>query len=280
MAVTSTYRLPRLASADGQWVIEGHGVDPDIEVDNDAASVIEAQTTQLERAVQEVMKQMATKRTRCRRVRLIRSSRGADSSRETACHRGDRIMRTALAILISIGATTTAIQQSPDVLEGQPRFDQGDAVYYVWHEGRTWHVRWTAMDRGHDFKGIVAVTGGTLGSLKENDSEKEALQFLASQRRVPVGNDRNDPGLRVAEVPTINRTIIRPDGADKIVFDARTSNSIGGFDFVPDDSTTILQLDLQIDKKSVPGLVRLGKKMKKASEMPVAISLRPAAPSQ
>ncbi|MDB4907724.1 MAG: peptidase [Gemmatimonadetes bacterium] len=51
-----------LASADGQWIIEGHGVDPDIEVENDAASVLAGKDNQLERAVQEVMKQMATKR--------------------------------------------------------------------------------------------------------------------------------------------------------------------------------------------------------------------------
>jgi tricorn protease len=47
-----------LASASGQWVIEGHGVDPDIEVENDAASVLAGKDNQLERAVQEVMKQM------------------------------------------------------------------------------------------------------------------------------------------------------------------------------------------------------------------------------
>ena len=51
-----------LASADGQWVIEGHGVDPDIEVDNDPASVLAGKDPQLERAVAEVMKQMATKK--------------------------------------------------------------------------------------------------------------------------------------------------------------------------------------------------------------------------
>jgi tricorn protease len=51
-----------LASVDGQWVIEGHGVDPDIEVENDAASVLAGKDPQLERAVAEVMKQMATKR--------------------------------------------------------------------------------------------------------------------------------------------------------------------------------------------------------------------------
>jgi tricorn protease len=51
-----------LASVDGQWIIEGHGVDPDIEVENDAASVLAGKDNQLERAVAEVMKQMATTR--------------------------------------------------------------------------------------------------------------------------------------------------------------------------------------------------------------------------
>ncbi len=46
------------ASVDGKWVIEGHGVDPDIEVDNDPKSVIDGRDPQLERAVEEVMKQI------------------------------------------------------------------------------------------------------------------------------------------------------------------------------------------------------------------------------
>jgi tricorn protease len=46
------------ASADGRWVIEGHGVDPDIEVENDPKSVIEGRDPQLERAVEELMKKV------------------------------------------------------------------------------------------------------------------------------------------------------------------------------------------------------------------------------
>ena len=46
------------ASAKGEWIIEGHGVDPDIEVDNDPKSVIEGRDPQLERAVAEVMKKL------------------------------------------------------------------------------------------------------------------------------------------------------------------------------------------------------------------------------
>jgi tricorn protease len=42
----------------GDWIIEGHGVDPDIEVDNDPKSVIEGRDPQLERAVAEVEKRL------------------------------------------------------------------------------------------------------------------------------------------------------------------------------------------------------------------------------
>ena len=44
------------ASTDGQWIIEGHGVDPDIEVDNDPLSVIQGRDPQLERGVEEILK--------------------------------------------------------------------------------------------------------------------------------------------------------------------------------------------------------------------------------
>jgi len=49
------------AGAKGEWVIEGHGVDPDIEVDNDPKSVIAGRDPQLERAIAEVMKQLQAK---------------------------------------------------------------------------------------------------------------------------------------------------------------------------------------------------------------------------
>jgi len=48
-----------LASADGKWVIEGYGVDPDINVENDPKSVIAGRDPQLERTVAELMKQLA-----------------------------------------------------------------------------------------------------------------------------------------------------------------------------------------------------------------------------
>ncbi len=43
---------------DGSWAIEGHGVDPDIVVDNDARSILAGRDPQLERGVEEVLRMM------------------------------------------------------------------------------------------------------------------------------------------------------------------------------------------------------------------------------
>ncbi len=40
---------------DGNWIIEGHGVDPDIEVDFNARDYLEGRDPQLERGIQEVL---------------------------------------------------------------------------------------------------------------------------------------------------------------------------------------------------------------------------------
>jgi len=46
------------ASKNGEWVIEGYGVDPDIEVDNDPNSVLAGKDPQLERAITEIMSKL------------------------------------------------------------------------------------------------------------------------------------------------------------------------------------------------------------------------------
>ena len=50
-------------NAKGEWVIEGYGVAPDIEVENDPKSVIQGKDPQLERAVTEVMNKLKVKPT-------------------------------------------------------------------------------------------------------------------------------------------------------------------------------------------------------------------------
>jgi tricorn protease len=50
-------------SKDGKdWVIEGHGVDPDIVVDNDPAKEFKGEDQQLDRAIQEIQTELKTKR--------------------------------------------------------------------------------------------------------------------------------------------------------------------------------------------------------------------------
>jgi tricorn protease len=46
-------------STDGEWIVEGYGVDPDIEVVDDPSKMVDGGDPQLERAVQEVMKSLA-----------------------------------------------------------------------------------------------------------------------------------------------------------------------------------------------------------------------------
>jgi tricorn protease len=49
-----------LANPKGEYIIEGYGVDPDIEVENDPKSVIAGRDPQLERAVAELMKKLSS----------------------------------------------------------------------------------------------------------------------------------------------------------------------------------------------------------------------------
>jgi tricorn protease len=46
-------------SAKGEWIIEGHGVDPDIVVENDPRSLIEGKDPQLQRGIEELLKRIA-----------------------------------------------------------------------------------------------------------------------------------------------------------------------------------------------------------------------------
>jgi tricorn protease len=60
-----TVNVPQFAllNPQGEYIIEGYGVDPDIEVDNDPRSVIAGGDPQLERAIAELMKQINAKPT-------------------------------------------------------------------------------------------------------------------------------------------------------------------------------------------------------------------------
>jgi tricorn protease len=49
----------RFFGLEGKWIIENHGVDPDIQLVNDPGSMVRGEDPQLERAIDEVKKAMA-----------------------------------------------------------------------------------------------------------------------------------------------------------------------------------------------------------------------------
>jgi tricorn protease len=55
-----TVFVPEFGTADaaGHWIIEGHGVDPDIVVEQDPLAVLKGHDPQLERGVEELMKRL------------------------------------------------------------------------------------------------------------------------------------------------------------------------------------------------------------------------------
>jgi tricorn protease len=46
----------------GNWIIENHGVDPDIEIDNDPVSEWNGEDRQLDRAIEEVMNELRNRK--------------------------------------------------------------------------------------------------------------------------------------------------------------------------------------------------------------------------
>jgi len=55
---SETVPTSAIYSTNSQWIIEGHGVEPDIEVVDDPAAMARGADPQLERAVAELMKQL------------------------------------------------------------------------------------------------------------------------------------------------------------------------------------------------------------------------------
>ena len=51
------------ANTKGEWIIEGYGVDPDIQVENDPKAILEGHDPQLERGVTELLNKLKVKPT-------------------------------------------------------------------------------------------------------------------------------------------------------------------------------------------------------------------------
>ncbi len=165
-----------------------------------------------------------------------------------------------LLVLAFIGSSTLVFPQPP-LYEGRPAFREGsDRCYYVWNEGRKWHVRWTS--RGHllRFSGSVLAEEGELQSLKRIDLEVES-RVVRPGGPLLVRNRFGRPhavAMRLPVVATREQDHIEKEGDRRIVFHARTDADIDGFDFKVNDRVRTLRFILEIDGRSRVEEVEVG----------------------
>jgi hypothetical protein len=184
-------------------------------------------------------------------------------------------MYLVLFVLV-LGISPSVFAQS-DKFEGAPVIAEGaDLGYYVWKEGETWHVRWTTMGKMRSFTGSVDSTGGKLKSLKRIDVEKERKVLYPGRAPSVWVGPRGRIHSRGGRAPVVvekTQDKIDKDGDYRIVFSALTNNDIDGFDFKLDKGVTLLRLILDIDGRSMPQRVAIGKNGLKAPTLPLEVHI-------
>jgi hypothetical protein len=148
------------------------------------------------------------------------------------------------------------------LFEGRPAFKEGtNRCYFVWREGRDWHVRWTTRGNLLRFSGQVRAEEGELQSLKRIDVEVERRVIRPGGpvvARGPWGRPRVVAG-RPPVVATREQDHIQKDGDRRIVFLARTDDDIDGFDFKVDKKVRTLHFILEIEGKTRTEEVEVGR---------------------
>ena len=175
--------------------------------------------------------------------------------------------------------TTAAMAQSAATFDGKPDFSKGDEIgYYVWSTGDEWHVRWTTNGTMHRFNGSVLAEGGELKSLKRIDVESESKVIAAGRAphvvRGPRGRVVGVRGGRAPVVATREQDKIEKDGDNRIHFLSANDGDIDGFDFKVDKNVTSLKFAFEIDGKTAPRKVEVGKSNAKVSGVPFTVSLK------
>ena len=166
----------------------------------------------------------------------------------------------------------------PARFEGRPVFREGfDRGYYVWSDGREWHVRWTTPGRLLDFTGQVIADGGKLNDLDRVDLEKESRVVRTGSRPVvvrgPRGRLRTERRGTTAVV-TREQDKVEKDGDRTIRFRARTDADLDGFDFTVDRNVTALRFVLEIEGQSRPTDVEVGRNNARVDGNPFTVTLR------
>ncbi len=175
--------------------------------------------------------------------------------------------------------TTAAMAQSASTFDGKPDFSKGEEIaYYVWSTGDEWHVRWTTNGTMHRFNGSVMSEGGELKSLKRIDVESESKVVRSGRAphavRGPRGRVVGVRGGRAPVVVSREQDKIEKDGDRRIHFLSANDGDIDGFDFKADKNVTSLKFAFEIDGKTAPRKVEVGKSNSKVSGVPFTVSLK------
>lgn len=182
-------------------------------------------------------------------------------------------------VLSAFMLTSLAMAQSASTFDGKPDFSKGDEIsYYVWRDGDEWHVRWTTNGTAHRFNGSVMAEDGELKSLKRIDVEAESKVVRSGRAphvvRGPRGRVVGVRGGRAPVVVNREQDKIEKDGDKRIHFLSLNDGDIDGFDFKVDKNVTSLKFALEIDGKSAPRRIEIGKSNAKPSGDPFSVSLK------
>jgi len=180
-------------------------------------------------------------------------------------------------VCVLVFALSPCVFAQGDMFEGRPVFAEGvDLGYYLWRDDDTWHLRWTTKGNTRSFSGSVESTGGKLKSLKRIDVESERkVLYPGRAPNVWVG-PRGRVHARGGRAPVVvenKQDKIDKDGDYRIIFVSKTKSDIDGFDFKVGEGATSLRFVLQIDGRSMPRLVEIGRNNQKAARLPLDVSL-------
>ena len=179
-------------------------------------------------------------------------------------------------VYVPAGAVSSS--QGLAAFEGRPAFKEGsDRAYFVWHDGNTWHLRWTTMGVERTFAGSIRGTGGELKDLKRIDVDSE-LKVIRPGRparvvRGPAGRVRGvAPGRAPVVASKTEDHITRVD--DHLIrWSTRTDDDIDGFDFKV-DNVNALTFDLNIQGDSKVSSVEIGRNNVHPAGNPFTLRLR------
>jgi hypothetical protein len=192
-------------------------------------------------------------------------------------------MRGTLGFLITTAALSfTALasaQTNVAQFEGEPEFDNGDALgYFIWKDRDTWKLRWTTFGAEHVFSGRIVVEGGEIESMKRIDVDTERRVIRAGRParvvRGPRGRVVGATGGRPAVVASRDEDFIEQESEQVIRFRTRTDDDLDGLNFEVDDSATAIRFNLQIGGEPRPEEVEVGEHNVKLNENPIVVRLK------